>query len=109
MRIHNNDFNQCQYCPFKYIYSSDYTKHLKGHFGIKDIVCDQCGRLFRSKSRLNEHAEMHEGIIYCCLLCENFRTATKGIMSANLRKQHTKIAGKYINKEEMLKFTKIIK
>ena len=49
MRIHNNDLDQCQYCPYRYENKNHYERHLKMHFGIKDYKCDQCGSKFRQR------------------------------------------------------------
>ena len=109
LRIHNNDFKQCQYCPYKYIFSNDYQKHLKNHFGIKDFECEQCGKTFASAGQLNEHFAMHEGIIYSCLLCNAYQGSTKRNIGQHLRLKHTEIVGKYLNSEEMQQYINIIK
>ena len=108
-RIHNNDFEQCQYCPFKYIFSLDYQKHLKRHFGIKDVECDQCGRLFRSKGQLNTHYQLHEGIIYSCLLCNVYQASHKQTIGDHLKSKHGEIVGKNIIWDSLQKFIKTIK
>ena len=35
MRIHNNELNECQYCPYLYVNPPDYKDHLNKHFRIK--------------------------------------------------------------------------
>ena len=49
MRIHNNDLDECQYCPYRYENKNHYERHLKMHFGIKDYKCDQCDSKFRQR------------------------------------------------------------
>ena len=107
MRMHNNDFEQCQYCPFKYIFPLDHQKHLKRHFGIKDFECDQCGRLFRSSGQLNSHYEKHEGIIYCCLLCDGYEASNKSTIRFHLHRNHSGIVGSVGNWDHIQKFVKI--
>ena len=69
MRIHDNDLDLCQYCPYRYEKPSNYTTHLKKHFGIEDFACDHCDKKFPTVTQLNLHHEQHEGIIYYCLIC----------------------------------------
>ena len=109
LRAHNNDFDKCQYCPFKYIVPGDYRNHLNRHFGIKDFKCDQCGKLFISKVFLNKHYPMHEGIIYHCLLCEAYNASLKNVMHTHLSKKHSEVVGKYFTWESVEKFVKITK
>ena len=49
MRIHNNDLDECQYCPYRYENKNHYERHLKIHFGIKDYKCNQCDWKFRHR------------------------------------------------------------
>ena len=109
MRMHNNAFEQCQYCPFKYIFPQDLQKHLKRHFGIKDFECDQCGKLFRSIGQLNMHYETHEGIIYCCLLCDNYEASIRSTIRFHLHQRHKDIVGSVGNWDHIQKFIKINK
>ena len=85
MRIHNNDLQQCQYCPYRYIIHSNYEIHLRKHFGIKDFKCDQCESRFLSQNELNRHYSRHEGIIYCCLICNTYEAISKHNMEMHLR------------------------
>ena len=85
MRIHNNDLQQCQYCPYRYIIQSNYEIHLRKHFGIKDFKCDQCESRFLSQNELNRHYSRHEGIIYCCLICNTYEAISKHNMEMHLR------------------------
>ena len=72
MRIHDNDLDLCQYCPYRYEKPSNYTTHLKKHFGIEDFACDHCNKKFPTVTQLNLHHEQHEGIIYYCLICNEY-------------------------------------
>ena len=110
LRIHNNDFETCQYCPFKYIRKNtfNYRNHLNRHFGVKDFKCDQCGKLFLSKLLLNQHYAIHEGISYNCLLC-GYKASIKPTMHTHLSRKHPEVVGKNFNWESVDKFVKISK
>ena len=56
MRIHNNELDKCQYCPYQYVQGHHYKDHLNKHFGIKDHKCDYCGLSFTTKRGLVEHS-----------------------------------------------------
>ena len=62
--IHNNDFDVCQYCPYRYNYAGNYIRHLRKHFRIKEFKCDQCEKEFSTVGDLNIHYAVHEGLIY---------------------------------------------
>ena len=109
MRMHNNDFERCQYCPFKYIFAQNYQKHLKRHFGIKDFECDKCGRLFHTSGQLNRHYDLHEGIIYCCLLCDDYQASIRPTIRYHLIRTHKDIVGSVGNWDYIQKFVKINK
>ena len=72
LRIHDNDLENCQYCPFRYTFENHYAAHLRKHFGITDYKCDQCGRFFSKRYKLKNHIEMtHEKKhIFNCDLCD---------------------------------------
>ena len=109
LRIHDNNYEYCQYCPFKYLVASDYEHHLRRHFEIKDFKCDQCGKLFISNIYLNKHYAIHEGIIYNCLLCEGYTASSKNCMNNHLRRKHSGNVGKVFSWESVEKFVKITK
>ena len=109
LRIHDNDLSVCSYCPYRYVESSKYMRHLKNHFGIKDFECDQCGKLFRSIGQLNMHYETHEGIIYCCLLCDNYEASIRSTIRFHLHQRHKDIVGSVGNWDHIQKFIKINK
>ena len=97
MRIHNNDLDECQYCPYRYMNPPDYKDHLNKHFRIKDHKCDECGLYFHSKRVLMLHSSMHEGIMYCCLICNTYEVKLKDSMKHHLRNKHSDLLGKNIN------------
>ena len=106
LRIHNNDLEKCQYCPFKYNSQADYQTHLNRHFGIKDFKCDQCGKLYISKLQLNQHYAIHEGIIYYCLLCEGYQVSNKPAMHSHMSRKHHDVVGKFFSWDSVEKYVK---
>ena len=89
MRIHNNDLDTCQYCPYRYTLQSQYQDHLNKHFGLKDHQCEQCGSTFLTKCSLAVHSKLHEGITYCCLICKTYEISTKQAMQTHMKKKHS--------------------
>ena len=98
LRIHDNDLSVCSYCPYRYVESSKYMRHLKNHFGIKDFECDQCDAKFTAKGDLNLHYQQHEGIIYNCLICNTYEANNKKTIEMHVRLKHADIVGKSVNK-----------
>ena len=107
MRLHNNELDNCQYCPYRYVYEHHYKDHLKKHFRIKDNKCDDCGLLFTTRHGLIEHATMHEGIIYNCLICKIYKSTTKNAMRMHLRREHSDLLGKNINWDSVKKYVEL--
>ena len=97
-RIHDNDLSVCSYCPYRFVELSKYTRHLKHHFGIRDFECDKCDSRFTTISDLNLHYQLHEGIIYNCLICKTYQSNTKKTIEMHLRMKHADIVGKSVNK-----------
>ena len=97
MRIHNNELDECQYCPYRYVNPPDYKDHLNKHFRIKDHKCDECGLYYYSKRALILHSSAHEGILYCCLICNTYEVKLKNSMKCHLRNKHSNLLGKNIN------------
>ena len=91
MRLHNNDLDMCQYCPYRYERPNHYKRHLKIHFGIKDLECDQCDRKFLTSNELKEHYELHEGIIYCCLICKVYESKYRNTIEHHLKRKHAEV------------------
>jgi len=107
MRVHNNDLNQCQYCPHRYVSEYHYKDHLNKHFRIKDHKCNECGVRFTTRNSLFQHSSMHEGIIYCCLICNKYEIARKNSMKMHLRRHHADLLGKNINWDSVEKYVKL--
>ena len=93
MRIHNNDLDECAYCPYRYAKPYQYEQHLKSHFKIREFQCDQCDLKFSSRGYLNRHYQKHEGLIYYCLICNTYEAATKDSADHHLRRKHADIVG----------------
>ena len=107
MRIHHNELDQCQYCPYRYVKQNDYKDHLNKHFRIKDNKCVHCGLIFTTKKALVAHLSMHEGIIYCCLICNKYEITHKTSMKSHLRRNHSDLLGKNINWDSFEKYVKL--
>ena len=107
MRIHNNELNNCHFCPYRYIKPGDYTNHLNYHFRIEDETCDHCGLKFSTKKALAEHSSIHEGILYCCLICNKYEMERKLLIKNHLRREHSDVLGKNINWDSVKKYVKL--
>ena len=97
IRIHENDLNTCSYCPYRYADPAQYKRHLKMHFRIRDFQCDQCDLQFLKQADLNRHYQIHEGIIYNCLICKTYECPNKNYMLSHMRARHSDIVGKNFN------------
>ena len=107
MRIHNNQVDYCQYCPYRYVKAIAYWDHLNRHFRIKNHKCDHCDLTFTTKKGLVEHSSKHEGIIYCCLICKTYEVQAKGTMKLHLRYKHSDVVGKNVNWDTVKKYVKL--
>ena len=107
MRIHNNELDSCQYCPYRFVQGNHYKDHLNMHFRIKNHKCDHCGKTFSRRTLLTQHASIHEGIIYCCLICNTYEIAMKNAMKMHLRTKHADLLGKNINWDTVKKYVKL--
>ena len=107
MRIHHNELDQCQYCPYRYVKQIDYKDHLNKHFRVKDNKCGHCGLIFTTKKALVAHSSMHEGIIYCCLICNTYENGNKSSIKFHLRRKHADLLGKNINWDSVKKYVKL--
>ena len=83
MRIHNNDLDSCQFCPYRYVEIKHYNDHLNRHFRIKAYRCDHCGLNFFSRRAMVEHASSHEGIKFYCLICKTYESTKKAAINAS--------------------------
>ena len=107
LRIHNNELDNCQYCLYRYVAEINYRNHLNNHFRIKEHKCDICGEMFKSRVALTDHSSIHEGIIYCCLICPAYEVGKKSVMKMHLRKKHSDMLGSNINWETVKKYVKL--
>ena len=107
MRIHNNQLDMCQYCPYHYVKPCNYSDHLNKHFRIKDHKCDHCGLLFMTKKAMVEHSSKHEGIIYCCLICKTYEAARKNTILVHLLRKHSDLLGMNIVWDTVKKYVKL--
>ena len=107
MRIHNNELDQCQYCPYRYVKPSDYRNHLCKHFRTAQYKCDECSLSFSSRNSLIQHLSIHEGIIYSCLICKKYETARKNTMAQHLRSKHSDVLGKNIHWDSVEEYVKL--
>ena len=107
MRVHNNDLDSCQYCPYRYVFPSRYKDHLNIHFRIENHKCDYCGKIFSKKAVLNQHLTVHEGITYCCLICNSYEVQMKKTMKMHLRRKHSDLLGKNINWDSVKNYVKL--
>ena len=72
IKIHNNEYLNCQHCKSKFICESDLMNHIKQKHNGQPLVCDQCGSSFSSKNGLRAHIiTKHDGgkLKYKCHLC----------------------------------------
>ena len=106
MRIHNNELFKCQYCPYRYAKPGHYGDHLNKHFRIKDHKCDNCGLKFTTRKGLTDHSSIHEGITYCCLICNIYEIARLNSMKQHLRRAHSDLLGNNINWHSVKEYVK---
>ena len=107
MKIHNNELDTCQYCPYRYTKDVQYRDHLNKHFGLKDYKCQDCGLKFSTKNGLASHSALHEGIIYCCLICKTYEISQKQSMQFHMRSKHSDLLGKNMNWDLIEKYVKL--
>ena len=106
MRIHDNELDTCRYCPYRYENKNQYQRHLKLHFGLKDFECDLCEKQFPTQHQLDKHHELHEGIIYCCLICNVYEGKQRTTIARHLKRKHADVLKNQIHWEDIRQFTK---
>ena len=105
LRIHDNNLENCQYCPFRYAYENNYAAHLRKHFGITDYKCDQCDKEFNTEAQLKSHYGLHEGIIRSCLICNEYEAKQIKTIAKHLKKKHPKTLGNLTRWVDIQQFT----
>ena len=79
-------------CPF----CGKFYKNLKGHLlkqhNKKEIPCEQCEKVFKSKANKSDHVKNVHGEDISCLLCK------KKFASKKYLKKHQKVAHSKVNK-----------
>lgn len=56
MKIHNGIKDYvCNVCGRGFIVKNDLKRHLTLHIGSKDFVCQECGKCFNRKYQLEKH------------------------------------------------------
>ncbi|CAG0886354.1 unnamed protein product [Darwinula stevensoni] len=80
---------RCHLCPAATPVKSSYMKHLQTHKTVKDLICKDCGKLFKSKGGLNSHLKSHQGedVLFKCGFCP-FKTIQKFNLTKHLASQH---------------------
>lgn len=62
---------KCQQCDKQFRWSSDLSKHLMAHQGIKPYRCSWCGKSFSHNTNLHTHLRIHTGEKpFKCYECE---------------------------------------
>ena len=61
----------CEVCGKPFYNQSNYDRHMKGHKGIKEFQCNQCGKAYTSKRSLEQHIDViHLGKkSFVCNIC----------------------------------------
>ena len=65
----------CELCGKGFVYACQYERHMKGHSGIKDHQCTECGKSYSSKRSMEQHVEIvHQGkkTFECKVCCQMF-------------------------------------
>ena len=48
----------CEVCGKPFYNQSNYDRHMKGHQGIKEFQCNQCGKAYTSKRSMEQHVDV---------------------------------------------------
>ena len=96
---------KCNLCEKKFTRKKNRNTHQLSHTA-KNFKCDKCDESFIEIGRLNHHyMNLHEGINYCCKLCNLEYTAKhKRTMATHLKTKHENIVGKNVNWEAVQQF-----
>ena len=49
---------ECEVCSKPFYNQSNYDRHMKGHQGIKEFQCNQCGKAYTSKRSMEQHVDV---------------------------------------------------
>ena len=78
----------CDLCGKGYANQRLLRKHIKTHAAVKDHICPECGKDFVTSTQLNIHRRIHTGKKpYQCKICA-YKGAKKGNVQAHVRKVH---------------------
>ena len=69
-------------------------------------LTENCNATFTTKNALIQHSSIHEGILYCCLICHTYEASSRMSMKMHLRKEHTDLLGKNINWDSVKQYVK---
>ena len=65
------------------------------------------GTLPRTKNELDRHFTKHEGIVYNCLICNDYKASYRPTILFHLRKKHGNVVGKNVNWDAVKQFVKL--
>ncbi|XP_044729726.1 zinc finger protein 58-like [Chrysoperla carnea] len=75
---------KCEVCSRKFVA----LENLEIHFEIShkniDYICDQCGKVFKTKSLLSAHSNIHKNLSFKCPLCPKVFKSTTALNSHKL-------------------------
>ena len=86
MKFHYEPSHQCEVCQKSFYNTSDLTRHMRTHSGVKPYVCPFCDKRFATKSDLKKHQATHSNERkFKCNICPDERYfKTKGQLRKHL-------------------------
>lgn len=71
IRSHTNEVFHCNECQKTFNRKTKLQEHLITHFGVKNIPCDECGKLFASRAYVQRHVDkVHKRLrVVQCTIC----------------------------------------
>ncbi|XP_053964380.1 uncharacterized protein LOC128867297 [Anastrepha ludens] len=89
---HQEPAFQCELCPKKFYFAYHFQQHMNGHRGIKNYVCEWCGKMFTHQKIFKEHVQyVHLGRGFC-KICNRYYNKSC-IFSKHLRTMHRPLIG----------------
>lgn len=89
-RVRQEETHQCMFCEKIFKHRSRWEEHVMVHTGIKPFVCPVCSRKFREKSKLTRHMRVHTGEKpFGCEFCQQSFTRSDTLMN-HIRAAHVK-------------------